>query len=816
MSRRHSAIGWALLALSMVLLFLPFAAVSAKTREEQTATVFALLLAVIVASGVWLVLGRGARPPRSAYFAVAGLAGSLMAIWWVRTLNESIDRRALAAMIAVTAVVNGVGVWLAVTGSRRAFEPSTRILGGSAVVLAFAGLLLWPSLLLQPEVATHNLDDVQLQLRAGYRYWTIGALLLVAPFLALTTLPGDWFERGFARVARSFTAMSSVHFQLALVTIVLLLAAGISIYSFARRPTTADEIAQLWHARILTTGRLALPADPHPEFFAVDNIIDRPRWLSQFPIGGPLFLAPGVLAGAAWLLNPIVTALLALVTYRFARDVYGEWQGRAAAIIVALSPMILIMGGTHMNHPPTALLVMCALAAFAQWSTRTDPRVFRRSALVIGASLGVALTIRPLDAVIAGALLAVAMLWTAGRDRQRARTLPLAIAAGAVPLALLLWANWRTTGDPMLFGYQLLWGPNHSLGLHDDPLGNPHTPWRALLLAVKYTAQLNWIATAWPVPVIAMVAAGLLCARTVNRWDLLLLVFVAAQIVTYAFYWHDGQFVGPRFVFSAVPALLVLAARAPFLAADRAGAGVWWRIAVLTVPVCLGVSWLRSMRPYGVQGLVTEFRETRTRLKLDPPEAAERGQLGRALIFVQEGASSRLVHRLWGLGISRPDAARLLATADACSLVEAVRVEEERSPIDTVGRAERIAHAVQPFVHSPQTPRLPDPGFRVSDSTAIRGACAREVAHDYRVRNTVAFGPMLLRNQIDADGRIGGDVVYALDLGERNAVLRGRFGDRAWYRFEVPRARPGNDPILVPYEEAGGDSARSVRNRPPQ
>lgn len=368
----------------------------------------------------------------------------------------------------------------------------------------------------------------------------------------------------------------------------------------------------------------------------------------------------------------------------------------------------------------------------------------------------------------------------------------------------------------MLFGYQLLWGPNHSLGLHDDPLGNPHTPWRALLLAVKYTAQLNWIATAWPVPVIAMVAAGLLCARTVNRWDLLLLVFVAAQIVTYAFYWHDGQFVGPRFVFSAVPALLVLAARAPFLAADRAGAGVWWRIAVLTVPVCLGVSWLRSMRPYGVQGLVTEFRETRTRLKLDPPEAAERGQLGRALIFVQEGASSRLVHRLWGLGISRPDAARLLATADACSLVEAVRVEEERSPIDTVGRAERIAHAVQPFVHSPQTPRLPDPGFRVSDSTAIRGACAREVAHDYRVRNTVAFGPMLLRNQIDAGGRIGGDVVYALDLGERNAVLRGRFGDRAWYRFEVPRARPGNDPILVPYEEAGGDSARSVRNRPPQ
>ena len=815
MSLRRSLGGWALLALGMLMLFLPFAAVSSKGVPQQTATVFALVLAFVVVASVWLAIGRGTQEARSAYYFIAALAGSLATIWWVGASGaDPSDRSAFAAALVVTAVINASGIWLAVLGSRHAFPPATRTLSAGAVGFACVGLLLWPSLLMQTDVTTHGLDDIQLQLRAGYRYWTIGAILLVAPFLALTTLPGDWFERGTERVRRSIIAIPPRHFEIGLLVVVFALATGISIYSFDRRPTTADEIAQLWHAHILASGRLALPADPNPEFFAVDNIIDRPHWLSQFPLGGPALLAPGVVLGAAWLLNPILTALLALTVYRFARSVYGEWQGRAAAAVVTLSPMVLIMGGTHMNHPATALLVMLAIAAFARWQTTPDMRSARWSALVIGLCVGAALTIRPLDAVIVGAVLAVSMLWTAARDRMRAATLLFSIVAGAIPLLFLLWANWRTTGHPMLFGYQLLWGPNHSLGLHDDPLGNPHTPWRALLLAVKYTAQLNWIATAWPVPVVAAVAIGLVCARRVNRWDVFLFTFVVAQIVTYAFYWHDGQFVGPRFVFSAVPALLILTARAPFLVAERAGSGVWWRIAVVIVPVCLGVSWLRSMRPYGVQALATEFRETRTRLKIDPPAAAERGELGRALIFVQEGASSRLIHRLWGLGVSRPVAARIVAGADACSLVHAVRAEELRGPADTIGRVLRIEQAVQPFVRSGRTPRLPDPGFRVSDSSSVRDACAAEVAHDYRVRNTVAFGPMLLRNRIGEDGLIGGEVIYALDLGERNAILRQRFADRAWYRFEVPRTRAGSDPVLVPYEP-GSDSARSVRNRPP-
>jgi hypothetical protein len=61
---------------------------------------------------------------------------------------------------------------------------------------------------------------------------------------------------------------------------------------------------------------------------------------------------------------------------------------------------------------------------------------------------------------------------------------------------------------------------------------------------------------------------------------------------------------------------------------------------------------------------------------------------------------------------------------------------------------------------------------------------------------------MLLLNRFDESGRIGGPVVYVTNLGERNEVLRSRFADRHWYRYEVPYNRGDSTPVLVPYDSA--------------
>jgi hypothetical protein len=54
-----------------------------------------------------------------------------------------------------------------------------------------------------------------------------------------------------------------------------------------RRPTKSPAVARA----DLLSGHLSLPADANPEFFAIDNVIDRGRWYSQFPIAGPAVFA---------------------------------------------------------------------------------------------------------------------------------------------------------------------------------------------------------------------------------------------------------------------------------------------------------------------------------------------------------------------------------------------------------------------------------------------------------------------------------------------------------------------------------------------
>lgn len=800
MLRRHSG-RWAIgIAVGIGAIFVPVAAASTAEDATRTLAIMALVLALLATELIWLLVryARGVNPP-ALVLGTAAFSGTLVTSLFFDSVGDfaGLPRTPLAARLLVSSAANGFGVWLFVLSVRRVFPRRNRSMAVAAIALVAVGLFPGPALLLQPSVASMNISNVDLQLTAAQMYWTVGAILLVGPFCALMTVPGEWFDRWFSDLSTRAMAIRAELFAVGVALLAFGLALFFAIYSFDRRPTTADEIAQLWHARMLLEGRLAMPPDPNPEFFAIDNVIDSPRWMSQFPIGGPAFLAMGMLFKAEWAMNAILSALIVLNVYFFARRAYNEPQARAAAAVMALSPMLLLMGGTQMNHTPTAWLATLGLAALAVW-VQSSGRRRSLAAAMIGVSVGLAVTIRPLDGAVIGAVYGSVMLAMTARDRGRMRSVVVGAIAGALPVLLLLVANWRTTGHPLHFGYELLWGPNHSLGLHDDPTGNPHTAWRALLLAVKYAVQLSWIATAWPVPVLLIAAAGLAFALRPNRWDVLLLGIFSAQLAVYAFYWHDGQFAGPRFLFTALPAFMVLASRAPFQIAPRT-TGTLRRIVIAVIPVCIGVSWLRSMQPFGVQGLAREFRESRSRLKVDPPFEVANGMVRNALIFVQEGAAARLQHRLWGVGVSRKEAARLIRYSDHCSLLDAVVSEERRGVADSVGRLSRIERAVQPYVQSPKSGVFPDRNFKVSDATRMTSECLAEVEHDNRVKNTIAYGSMLLQNRFGEDDRIGGPAVYVMDLRTHNEALRQRFGTRQWYRFEVPRSRPDSAAVLVPY-----------------
>jgi hypothetical protein len=156
--------------------------------------------------------------------------------------------------------------------------------------------------------------------------------------------------------------------------------------------------------------------------------------------------------------------------------------------------------------------------------------------------------------------------------------------------------------------------------------------------------------------------------------------------------------------------------------------------------------------------------------------------LHHAVVFVNEDSKSRALHRLWSLGIGRGNAARLMESAPVCAVRVAIDDELSMVPQRTDGRLERlIQHATS------------------ADSSALSApGCQEDARRD--AEGWLTYMPFFAANEIGADGRVGGDVVYALDLGMHNEVLRSRFGDRAWYRIGARRVSKDTPPIPIPYD----------------
>ena len=116
-----------------------------------------------------------------------------------------------------------------------------------------------------------------------------------------------------------------------------------------------------------------------------------------------------------------------------------------------------------------------------------------------------------------------------------------------------------------------------------------------------------------------------------------------------------------------------------------------------------------------------------------------------------------------------------------------------------MGKTAIITNGSTPFVASAAQVRVADPAVLISSPGSVTSECAKELDDDKRLP-TLLFGPALPLEPIDADGRINGDVIYVADLGERNELLRARFGDRPWYRVALIQETPGSYRTeLLPY-----------------
>ena len=617
---------------------------------------------------------------------------------------------------------------------------------------------------------------------AAVSVWLNGSLIAVGAgvlyAIASRRFPGLWREGALAR----FSTWCFEHgrlFSCIFAAVCFAIYAAVAILVFDRRPLLIDEIVQLLQARIFGEGKLARVTSPNPEFFSALHVIDiGSRYFSQFPAGGPAMYVPGWLVGIPWLTNPICGALSVVAFARWIRVV--ELRPTAvvgATILFGLSPFMVFMSGSHMNHVPALMWTVLALMALAV--VVTSETSARGWAFLVGFCLAMAGTIRPVDALAFALPAGLWLLWRAVRLRRLADLLSSGLGL-SIPLAMLLWINSRTTGAPLLFGYELLWGASHSLGFHVAPWGLSHTPARGVELISLYFLRLQNYLFETPVPSLVPVVGALALSRPLRAWDRFLLSSGALLIGLYFAYWHDGFYLGPRFLFPLMPVLAVLAARFPRAVRERFGNGVPYRAVWGAIAVSVALAVLVSLpiraRQYG-NGLLT--------MRWDADAAAARAGVRNAIVLVRESWGAQLMARLWALGISRSESERLYRRIDACQLDSAITATESAS---VRGEAARVALTplLRDSVGLQSSPFSPDTTEQFRRGVSYGRECLQRIDED-RAGFTVMVPLLLARKP---------DVLYIRDLHARDSLILARYPARDVFLLRPADASEGAPPVF--------------------
>jgi hypothetical protein len=661
----------------------------------------------------------------------------------------------------------------------------------AAFVLLALGFLPWAALV-----------DTGLEmpaLGAQLRDWASGSALAAGVGLLawMASRRGHWPAAG-ATVPTGTPHLPRTVYLVAFCAFILYIVVAWTVFS--GRPLLIDEVAQLWQGHRYAEGRLWLPVPAHREFFSFLHLVDvGDRVYAQFPPGGPFMLALGVAADAPWLVGPLCGALMVVLFARVARaaesDASARWVSGAAALFAA-APFAVFMFASHMNHVTALVWILAAVVALAALTQAESPRVHGWTAVALGFSLGAAATIRPLDAF---AFALPAAIWLLARTRSsRARWIEIVVAGCgvAVPFAAMMFVNTQTTGHPLRFGYEVLWGTSHGLGFHDAPWGEPHTPFRGLALASLYQWRLQSYLFETPFPSLLLPVIALAGWRRVGALDRYLLAAGALIVAFYLLYWHDGFYLGPRFVLPLLPVLVLWTARLPRLIGERV-TSVHVRRAATAVLVFGAVGALIFNLPVRV----ASYRAGLTSMRTDYAAAAAGAGARDALVFVRESWGAQLVARLWALGVSRPMTEAVYRGTDSCHLdQELTRLEAEGARGAAAERRLAVLLAAD-SAHVEKSTLTPDPTERVRPGATYTAVCLQRIADDRA--GFLHYAPLRLVTS-------GGNV-YARDLHARDSLLLAEYPERPVYlltragtRVDAPLVfrRLGRDSLLAAWRSA--------------
>ena len=504
--------------------------------------------------------------------------------------------------------------------------------------------------------------------------WSTGMLgtgvLVVAALLLgrILSLKG-WVDRCH-RVFSAAAVLPGWAWGSALGAVTFLASSATALVLFRARPTSVDEMVQLLHAQALAAGRMGWPLpDPQAAWSVANGVMVDGRWSAIAAPGQTALLALGLLAEAAWLVGPLCAGVTAAFTALGLRRLWRDTPAlaHAAGLLAALSPFVVLLGGTHLSHTGAA-----AFAALVFWSALRARDGSAAWGLLTGAAAGAMVLTRPWTGLVLGAALPAA-LWLPGLRRGTDFLGPTdaspappkagwllrrvgSAVAGGLPLAMgfLLW-NRVLYGDVLRLGYTAAFGDAHGLGFHADPWGNHYGPLEALAYTASDLSTLGTHLLESPLSPVLLVGAALVLAPRWPRGTGVLLAWAGAALVGNALYWHHGQHLGPRFLYETAPAWAALTAAA---------------VHALHRTPRLGGAWLRWTAVLTVAGMVLllpqRVRTVRTALGPTASVPSPPAPAGRALVLVHGSWSGRVAARLVQTGVRRDSVETALRRNGLC------------------------------------------------------------------------------------------------------------------------------------------------------
>ncbi len=611
-------------------------------------------------------------------------------------------------------------------------------------------------------------------LRFGGSAWLILILLAIAFLLNLTGLLvlASWFADRIRlpeiRLSRFWSKINP--------WLPAALLFGTALYftnhCFGLIPHIEDSIAQLLQARIFASGHFTAEPFIPQEFFFYGFMIDTDLWFSQYPPGHPLMLCLGVLAGAPYLVNPLLGFAGVILFYYLIKSVESARYARWGAWLMALSPYVIFMSAGFMNH--TTALVFSLLG----WLGLKKGEGGKQGWLILsGLAFGYCAATRPLEGAIFAFLGGVYLLYKSGSVKISSfmRAAPYSIAFFAV-FSIYPIHNWMTTGDPLLTGYHLTWGGN-GLGFGEINWGAAHTFGYGLVNTFMSIAGLNVYLYEIPIPALLGIFLWAIFGAKLNRWDKLMLSGMILVPAAYLFYYFHDYCFGPRYYYVIAPQLIYFSIKGviaiyhlmteklklPSLTAQHRL--VWMGIILLALQFFFAVPYRASVYADGYWGTDDS-----------PMEEAKRLNLENAIVFIENHPWETLQTKLHSLGFIMGDAHRLLFSITAEGLNEVLSemsIEPDEvwdTEVDLDDIEERIAAWHESYIEAGNPPI--DPWRMEGYSTYYSNGA---VHLDPRNRNP--------------------NVILARDLGDHNRKLIDMYPDRKAYRYGFD-ARVGRFRIL--------------------